>query len=113
MHFKDVNARSNEQLSDEKKELQTWMARALVKLTFDAKVVSQKKNELEIKQAVFLKEKPIPRVNCTYKIYPGVKVMINRAYIAFQDEQKYCSLIEMEGEVRFTTLKTKTKVQTV
>ena len=113
VHFKDVNARSNEQLSDEKKELQTWMARALVKLTFDAKVVSQKKNELEIKQAVFLKEKPIPRVNCTYKIYPGVKVMINRAYIAFQDEQKYCSLIEMEGEVRFTTLKTKTKAQTV
>jgi len=40
-------------------------------------------------------------------------VMINRAYIAFQDEQKYCSLIEMEGEVRFTTLKTKTKAQTV
>jgi uncharacterized protein len=113
VHFKDVNARSGKQLSDEKKELQTWMARALVKLTHDAKVVSQKKNELEVKQAVFLKEKPVPRVNCTYKIYPGVKVMINRAYIAFQDEQKYCSLIEMEGEVRFTTLKTKTKAQTV
>jgi len=113
VHFKAVNAKSNERLSDEKKELQTWMARALVKLTYDAKVVSQKKNELEVKQAVFLKEKPIPRVNCTYKIYPGVKIMINRAFIAFQDEQRYCSLIEMEGEVRFTTLKTKTKAQTV
>ncbi len=112
-HLKAEAEKKGGKFPEDKKELQTWMARALVKLTHDAKLVSQKKNELEIKQAVFLKEKPIPRVNCTYKIYPGVKVMVNRAFIAFQDEQRYCSLIEFEGEVRFSTLKTKTKTQTV
>jgi uncharacterized protein len=108
-HLKAEADKKGGKFPEDKKEMQTWIARALVKLTHDAKVVSQKKNELEIKQAVFLKEKPIPRINASYKIYSGVKVTINRATLNFSDEQllsfiKYCSLIETDGEVRFSTL---------
>jgi len=108
IHLNSLHAR-NGALPADKQELYKWLSRALVKLTADSKLLTVKKTELEVKQRVFLEEKPVPRVNCLHKIYPGVKVTINRAYTVYSDEQKYCSLIDYEGEVRVSTLKTRTK----
>jgi uncharacterized protein (DUF342 family) len=113
-YLKQMHAQRGGNLPPDKKELYTWLSRALVKLTSETKIFLEKKQDLEAKQRVYLEEKPVPRINCIYIIYPGVKVTINRAFRAFSDEQKYCSLIEADGEVRISPLKitAKTKIET-
>lgn len=103
-HLKKLYELGGDHLPPDKKELYKWLSRALIKITSETKTLALRKVELELKQKEFMAEKPVPRVNCSYKIYPGVKVTINKAYTAFVEEQKYCTLIEREGEVSVSAL---------
>ncbi len=107
IHLKTLYAQRGGNLPPDKQELHKWLSRALIKLTSESKMLALKKLELELKQKVYLEEKPVPRINCNYVIYPGVKVTINKAYLPFTSEQKYCSLIEFQGEVSVSAIRSK------
>ncbi|HTA77236.1 MAG TPA: hypothetical protein VK791_08775, partial [bacterium] len=107
VHLKALYAQRGGNLPPDKQELHKWLSRALIKLTSESKMLALKKLELELKQKVYLEEKPVPRVNCNYILYPGVKVTINKAYMAYTSEQKYCSLIEFQGEISVSAIRSK------
>jgi len=106
-YLKEMYARLGGNLPEDKKKIYTSLSRSFIKYTSESKILSEKRRELEIKQKEFMEEKPIPRVNCSYMIYPGVRVTINRAYIAFSEEQKLCSLTEFEGQIRVGAFRVK------
>jgi uncharacterized protein (DUF342 family) len=108
-HLKKLHAQLGGSLPPDKAELHKWLIRNVIKLTSEIKMLTQNKLELEAKQREFLEENIVPRVNCNYVIYPGVKVTINRSYRSFTEEQKYCTLIDWEGEVSVSALGYKPK----
>ncbi len=99
--LKDLQQKSGGNLPAEKKELLTKLTRAQFKLMADVKALSEKKGEMERKEKEVGEERrKHAKVLCLGVIHTGVKITINKASRQISEELKYCSLTEVEGEIK-------------
>ncbi len=99
--LKDLQQKNGGNLPPEKKELLTKLTRAQFKLMTDVKALSEKKGELERKEKEVGEERrKHAKVMCLGVIHTGVKITINKASRQISEELKYCSLTEIEGEIK-------------
>jgi uncharacterized protein len=99
--LKDLQQKSGGNLPAEKKELLTKLTRAQFKLMADVKSLSERKGELDRKEKEVGEERrKHAKVMCLGVIHTGVKITINKASRQIAEELKYCSLTEVEGEVK-------------
>ena len=92
-------------LPADKKELLTKLTRAQFKLVADSKMLTEKKSEFQKKEQESMAEKRHCRVVCTGVIYSGVKIIINKVMRQISEELKFCTLTEVDGEIKVGPLK--------
>jgi uncharacterized protein len=99
--LKDLQTKMGGNLPPEKKELLTKLTRAQFKLMADVKGLSEHKGELERQDADNAAErKRHAKISCLGVIHTGVKITINKSSRQITEELKYCTLTEIEGEVK-------------
>jgi uncharacterized protein (DUF342 family) len=101
MFLKDLSTKMGGNLPPEKKELLTKLTRAQFKLMADVKGLGEKKMDLERQDAEGAAErKRHAKVSCLGVIHTGVKITVNKASRQVSEELKYCTLTELDGEVK-------------
>lgn len=99
--LKDLHTKMGGNLPPEKKELLTKLTRAQFKLMADTKTLAEKKQDLEKKDQEGAEDRRRhAKVTCMGIIHTGVKITINKASRQISEELKYCTLTELDGEVK-------------
>jgi uncharacterized protein (DUF342 family) len=99
--LKDLQAKLGGTLPPDKKELFTKLTRAQFKLMADTKTLTEKKQKIEKQEADGAEDRrKRTRVACLGIIHTGVKITINRASRQISEEIKYCTLTEIDGEIK-------------
>jgi uncharacterized protein (DUF342 family) len=75
------------------------LTRTQFKLMTDQKKWEEIKSKLDAK-AKEMQTTKRGKVNCMGMVYTGVKVIINKAQRTVNDELKYCTFVEKNGEIQ-------------
>ncbi len=99
--LKDLQTKMGGNLPPEKKELLTKLTRAQFKLMADVKGLGEKKQDLDRQDAEGTADrKRHAKISCLGIIHTGVKLTVNKASRQVNEELKYCTLTESDGEVK-------------
>ena len=105
LFLKELHTKLGGNLPADKKELLTKLTRAQFKLVADSKMLTEKKAEFQRKEQESMAEKRHCRVVCSGVIYSGVKIIINKVMRQISEELKFCTLTEVDGEIKVGPLK--------
>jgi len=105
LFLKELHTKLGGNLPADKKELLTKLTRAQFKLVADSKMLAERKAEFQKKEQESMTEKRHCRVVCTGVIYSGVKIIINKVMRQISEELKFCTLTEVDGEIKVGPLK--------
>jgi len=105
LFLKELHTKLGGNLPADKKELLTKLTRAQFKMISDSKTLTERKIEFQNKEKESLAEKKHCRVVCMGVIYSGVKIVINKVMRQISDELKFCTLTEVDGEIKVGPLK--------
>jgi uncharacterized protein (DUF342 family) len=105
LFLKELHTKLGGNLPADKKELLTKLTRAQFKLVADSKMLTERKTEFQKKEQESMAEKRHCRVVCTGVIYSGVKIIINKVMRQISEELKFCTLTEVDGEIKVGPLK--------
>jgi len=99
LFLKDLQQKSGGQLPPDKRDLMAKLTRTQFKLMTDQKKWEETKSKLDAK-AKEMQTTKRGKVNCMGMVYTGVKVIINKAQRTVNDELKYCTFVEKNGEIQ-------------
>ncbi len=97
--LKDLSAKLQGKLPDDKKELLGKLTRTQFKLLGDLKGVQAREAAIKLKESD-TKSKRRAKISCNGMIYPGTKVTISHVSKAMTQETKFCTLVEHNGEIK-------------
>jgi len=99
LFLKDLQQKSGGQLPPDKRDMMAKLTRTQFKLMTDQKKWEEVKAKLDAK-AKDMQTTKRGKVNCLGIVYTGVKIIVNKAQRTVNDELKYCTFVEKNGEVQ-------------
>jgi len=99
LFLKDLQQKSGGQLPPDKRDMMAKLTRTQFKLMTDQKKWEEVKAKLDAK-AKDMQTTKRGKVNCLGIVYTGVKIKVNKAQRTVNDELKYCTFVEKNGEVQ-------------
>jgi uncharacterized protein (DUF342 family) len=99
LFLKDLQQKSGGQLAPDKRDMMAKLTRTQFKLMTEQKKWEEVKTKLDAK-AKDMQTTKRGKINCMGIVYTGVKVVVNKAQRTINDELKYCTFVEKNGEIQ-------------